>query len=252
MFYEKLKITVDIARLQQDVEKYVFTLGDAVFQGDEYGYDNFGGWSLLARSGDWQDGWEVGHIGHPAEHIVSPGGQPNYPIHRFLNLSHSFEHANPTAGCQGYVAEVLDHINSQGFYPRRARVSLLRPGGATVMHSDAAENVYMARIHIPLWTNEQCTHTCDGYPLHMPADGSVYMLWVNRLHQVHNRSDQNRYHIIMDAYDTQHQTQNFGYPKDIGIMQAQAQQYRDHMDRVQLTSDQIQYFESIRQQYINA
>jgi hypothetical protein len=55
----------------------------------------------------------------------------------------------------------------------------------------------------------------------------------------------------MDAYDTRHVTQNFGYPNDIKIMQAQAQQYRDQMDRVQLTADQIQYFETIRQQYIN-
>jgi len=251
MFYEKLNFNVDLDLLRQDVEQYVFPLGSAIFQGDEYGYDNFGGWSLLTRTGDWQDGWEVGHTGHPAEHIVSPGGQPNYPVHKFLNLSHSFEHANPTAGCQGYVAEVLDVIKSQGFYPRRARVSLLRPGGATLLHQDAGFSVYMARIHIPLWTNQQCIHHCDGVDLHMPADGSVYILWVNRLHQVYNRSEQNRYHIIMDAYDTRHVTQNFGYPNDIKIMQAQAQQYRDQMDRVQLTADQIQYFETIRQQYIN-
>ena len=252
MFYEKLNIQVDIDLLRKHVAQYVFPVGDAIFQGDEYGYDNFGGWSLLSRTGDWREGWEVSAFhGHPAEQLLTINGQPNYPVHKFLNLSHSFEHATPTQACQGYIQQVIDRISDLGFWPRRARVSLLRPGGATVMHSDAAEDVYMARIHIPLWTNEQCTHTCDGYPLHMPADGSVYMLWVNRAHQVHNRSDQNRYHMIMDAYDTQHQTQNFGYPKDIGIMQAQAQQYRAHMDGVQLTTDQIQYFEHIRQQYIN-
>jgi hypothetical protein len=250
MFYEKLKITVDIARLQQDVEKHVFALGDPVFQGDEYGYDNFGGWSLLTRSGNWQDGWEVGHTGHPAEHIVSPGGQPNYPVHKFLNLSHSFEHANPTEGCQGYIAEVMDVINGQGFYPRRARVSLLRPGGTTLLHQDAVGSVYMARIHIPLWTNQQCIHHCDSVDLHMPADGSVYILWVNRLHQVHNRSEQNRYHIIMDAYDTEHQTEHFRYLDNINLLQHQADQYRHQLDQTQLSPDQIQYFTTLQQQYL--
>jgi hypothetical protein len=54
MFFEKLNITVDIDRLRKDVEQYVFTLGDPIFQGDEYGYDNFGGWSLLTRTGNWE------------------------------------------------------------------------------------------------------------------------------------------------------------------------------------------------------
>ncbi len=250
MFYEKLNFRVDIQRLRQDVQKHVFALGDPVFQGNEYGYNNFGGWSLLSRSRDWHDGWEVGHTGHPAEHIVSPGGRPNYPVHKFLNLSHSFEHANPTAACQGYIAEVLDLIKDQGFYPRRARVSLLRPGGTTLLHQDAVSSVYMARIHIPLWTNQLCIHHCDGIDLHMPADGSVYILWVNRLHQVSNRSDQNRYHIIMDAYDTQHQTRNFGYPDDINLLQKQADQYRHQLDQVTLSADQIQYFSNIQQQYL--
>jgi len=252
MFYEKLKITIDIDRLRQDVEQYVFPLGAPIFQGDEYGYDNFGGWSLLSRTADWQDGWEIGHTGHPGEEIVSPGGRPNYPVHKFLNISHSFEHVNPTAGCQGYIAEVLEQINSLGFSPRRARVSLLRPGGATLLHSDAIPSIYMARIHIPLWTNAQCIHHCDGTDLHMPADGSVYILWVNRLHQVQNKSTENRYHIIMDAYDTQHQTDNFKYRNDINVLQNQADEYRQKMDQIQLTGEEIEYFTKIKQQYLKS
>ena len=253
MFYEKLNIKIDLDLLRRDVEQHVFSLGEPIFQGDEYGYDNFGGWSLQSRTGDWREGWEVSAFhGHPAEQLLTVAGQPNYPVHKFLNLSHSFEHDQPTQACQGYIQQVIDLVTNLGFWPRRARVSLLRPGGATVMHSDAAAHVYMARIHIPLWTNEQCTHSCDGQQLHMSADGSAYMLWVNRPHQVHNRSTQNRYHIIMDAYDTQHETQNFCYPNDIKVMQDQAQQYRIQMDQAKLTGAQIQYFEQVRQQFINA
>jgi len=253
MFYEKLNIDVNLNSLRQSVEQYVFPLGDPIFQGDEYGYDNFGGWSLLSRNGDWREGWEVSAFhGHPAEQLLTVNGQPNYPVHKFLNLSHSFEHVTPTRACQGYLHEVLDKITDLGFYPRRARVSLLRPGGATVLHSDALPSVYMARIHIPLWTDINCIHHCDGIDLHMPADGSVYMLWVNRAHQVHNRSQHNRYHIIMDAYDTKSYTEHFGYTDDIAMVQKQADQYRAHMDQTQLTQNQIDYFEQIRRQYVRA
>ena len=250
MFFEKLNITVDIDRLRKDVEQHVFTLGNPIFQGDEYGYDNFGGWSLLTRTGRWQDGWEIGHTGHPGEKIIFPEGRPNYKASKFLDISHSFEHANPTEGYCGEIATVLDQIKEQGFSPRRARVSLLRPGGATLLHSDATPNVYMARIHIPLWTNEQCTHTCEGYDLHMPADGSVYILWVNRDHQVRNRSTENRYHIIMDAYDTKGITENFKFTGDISNIQRAADEFRRNVHAVDLTEQEIQYFEAVRQQFV--
>jgi len=250
MFFEKLKITVDIDRLRKDVEQHVFTLGEPVFQGDEYGYDNFGGWSLLTRTGNWCDGWEIGHTGHPGEKIIFPEGKPNYRVSKFLNISHSFEHANPTEGYQGEIARVLDQIRDQGFTLRRARVSLLRPGGATLLHSDATPNVYMARIHIPLWTNEQCLHHCEGYDLHMPADGSVYILWVNRDHQVTNKSAENRYHIIMDAYDTNGVTKNFKYAGDINGLQRDADSFRQNIDAVTLSEQEIQNFESLRKQFL--
>lgn len=250
MFYEKLNINVDIDLLRQAIEQYVFTLGAPIFQGDEYGYDNFGGWSLLTRTGTWQDGWEIGHTGHPGEKIIFPEGKPNYRVSKFLNISHSFEHANPTEGYRGEIARVLDQIRDQGFTPRRARVSLLRPGGATLLHSDATPNVYMARIHIPVWTNEQCVHRCEGYDLHMPADGSVYILWVNRDHQVTNRSTENRYHIIMDAYDTKGITENFKYAGDIDSLQRDAEYFRSNIDAVDLSEQEIQYFESLRKQFL--
>lgn len=250
MFFEKLNITVDIDRLRKDVEQYVFTLGDPIFQGDEYGYDNFGGWSLLTRTGNWQDGWEIGHTGHPGEKIIFPEGKPNYRVSKFLNISHSFEHANPTQGYRGEIARVLDQIQEQGFTPRRARVSLLRPGGATLLHSDATPDIYMARIHIPLWTNEQCIHRCEGYDLHMPADGSVYILWVNRDHQVTNKSTENRYHIIMDAYDTNSVTEKFKFVGDIANLQRAADNFRQNIDAVTLGEQEIEYFESLRKQFL--
>jgi len=72
------------------------------------------------------------------------------------------------------------------------------------------------------------------------------------LHQVQNKSTENRYHIIMDAYDTQHQTDNFKYRNDINVLQNQADEYRQKMDQIQLTGEEIEYFTKIKQQYLKS
>ena len=118
------------------------------------------------------------------------------------------------------------------------------------MHKDADTLEYMARIHIPLWTNEKCVHISDGYHLHMPADGSVYMLWVNIWHQIRNDSYQDRYHIIIDAYDTKKLTQNFKYEGDFSQLQQWANGFREQINAVNLTDDDREFFEALKQRYV--
>ena len=77
-----------------------------------------------------------------------------------------------------------------------------------------------------------------------------YILWVNRDHQVTNKSTENRYHIIMDAYDTKGVTKNFKYAGDINSLQRDADSFRQNIDAVTLSGQEIQYFESLRQQFL--
>lgn len=248
--FELLPLRVDIDAIRQTLTEHIFKLGKPIFQGDEYGYNNFGGWSLLSRTGRWEDGWEIGHTGHPGEQLIFPNGQPNYKAAKFLEISDPFEHKNPTEACVGPIADALRQLDEMGFYPRRARVSLLRPGGATLLHSDAPRDRYMARIHIPIITNPACIHNSDGFPFHMPADGSVYMLWVNVPHIVRNDSTIDRYHIIMDAYDTKGITEQFKYSNNIDDLERRAQSYRDSINAVALTENDIAYFNQVKQQFL--
>lgn len=256
MWYEKLDYKVDIDRLRKEVEDKVFSLGPQVIQGEEYEtpqYRGFGGWSLLTRTGDWHDGWEVYHSDDKETNdLFFPNGQYNYKAMKFLNVAHDsgLEHDKPTPACVGYIAEVLNDLEQLGFYPRRARVSCLQAHSKSLVHKDSASNNYMARIHIPLITNEKCVHICDGQNLHMPADGSVYILWVNVWHQIRNDSDEDRYHIIMDAYDTKRITNDFKYMGDFSQLQAQAKKYRENIDAVELTPDDIEFFERIKQKFV--
>lgn len=256
MWYEKLDYKVDIDRLRKEVEDKVFSLGPQVIQGEDYEteqYRGFGGWSLLTRTGDWHDGWEVYHSDDKETNdLFFPNGQYNYKAMKFLNVAHDsgLEHDKPTPACVGYIAEVLNDLEQLGFYPRRARVSCLQAHSKSLVHKDSASNNYMARIHIPLVTNEKCVHICDGQNLHMPADGSVYILWVNVWHQIRNDSDEDRYHIIMDAYDTKRITKDFKYMGDFSQLQNQAKQYRKNIDEVELTPSDVEFFERIRQKFV--
>lgn len=248
MFYEKLNIVVDIEKLRQAVEDSVFTLGDPLIQGSEYGYENFGGWSLQSRSGDWRDGWQIDPTTVLEQNgIITTEMVPK--VQKLLNISHSFEHVNPTQAQTGYIAEVMKQIQELGFFPCHARVSMLRPGGKTIMHRDADPSVYLARIHIPLWTDVRCIHSCEGIDLHMPADGSVYMMWVNRDHQVSNGSAKNRYHIIMDAYDTKGLSKQFTYTDNIGILQGRALSFRNRLNQVSISESELSFFKKLEKNF---
>jgi hypothetical protein len=256
MWYEKLEYKVDIDRLRKEVKDNVFSLGSKVIQGEDYEteqYRGFGGWSLLTRTGDWHDGWEVYHSDDKETNdIFFPNGQYNYKAMKFLDVAHDsgLEHDKPTPACKGYIAEVLNDLDQLGFMPRRARVTCLQAHSKSLVHKDAATTNYMARIHIPLFTNKKCIHICNGYNLHMPADGSVYILWVNQWHQIRNDSDEDRYHIIMDAYDTKQITKDFKYMGDITQLQWQANDYRKQIEATELTPEDLIYYENIRQKFV--
>lgn len=235
MFYEKLNITFDIEKLREAITKYVLPLGNA-----EYNYQFFGGWSLQSRTGDWRDGWQ-----YDPTNILKYNGLITDELipkaQKFLNISDSFEYSKPTDAQQGYLLEVISKLEELGLNPRRARVSQIKANTESIRHIDGLPQDYLARIHIPIWTNENCIHSCEGIDLHMPADGSVYMLWVNTPHQVFNTSSEDRYHIIMDAYDTGGFTKQFKYTKPIQELYARAEAFRTKMNSVVLTDSDMAY-----------
>lgn len=254
MFYEKLDfIKVDIDKLREEIRRSVFTLGDQVIQGEEYEtpqYRGFGGWSLQSRTGDWRDGFEFFQNDEgKALEVFFPKDDHNYKTLKFFNIAHSMEHKNPTQACVGEIKNILDQIESYGLTPRRARVTCLKAHCKSLVHCDGSPNDYIARIHIPLFTNEKCVFSSQGENLYMEA-GSVYMVWVNDWHQIRNDSDEDRYHIIMDAYDTRHITQNFKYEGDISQLERHAQHIRDEIEKAVITPEELAEFERVRQQFV--
>lgn len=253
MWYEKLDFKVDLERLRKSIKENVFTLGDQVIQGEEYEtpqYHGFGGWSLLSRNADWRDGWEViqTHGGDTLEQFF-PTQELIAKAYKYFNIAHSLEYDKPTQAYVGYIREVMEQLKSMGLTPRRARVTCLKAHSKSLVHKDADTTEYMARLHIPLWTNEKCVHICRGEHLHMEA-GNAYIIWANLWHQIRNDSDEDRYHILMDVYDTKKITEHFKYEGDFGELQRFASGRRTLIDEAEVTQEDIDFFESIREKFI--
>ena len=253
MWYEKLDIKIDIEKLRKEVRESVFTLGDQVVQGEEYEtpqYHGFGGWSLMSRNGDYRDGWEAiqTEAGDTLETFL-PTQELIIKSHKYFGIAHSLEHDKPTQAYVGEIKKLLDNIKELGLTPRRARVTCLKAHCKSLVHKDADTTEYMARLHIPLWTNKKCIHICEGQNLHMEA-GSAYVIWANLWHQIRNDSDEDRYHIIMDVYDTKKITQHFKYEGDFLELENFVRGAREQIDKMELTEQDEIFFEAIKQKYV--
>jgi len=254
MFYEELNcLDFDVFKLRGHLYTDVFPLGKQIIQGEEYetaSYNGFGGWSITSRTGDWRDGWEFFQNDEgEAMEVYFPKNDNNYKALKFFNIAHSMEHKNPTQAYVGEIARVIDQIEALGLTPRRVRVSCLKAGSKSLVHKDGDESEYMARIHIPIITNSKCVFICDGINLHMEA-GKAYMAWVNKWHQIRNDSDEDRYHIIMDAYDTKGVSKGFKYEGDISQLEAHAESMRKEIDASVLTIEEAKRFEAVRQSFV--
>jgi len=254
MFYEELDcLNIDHSRLLFNLKHHVFPLGKQIIQGEEYetpAYHGFGGWSITSRTGDWRDGWDFFQNDHgEAMEIYFPQNDNNFKALKFFDIAHSMEHKNPTQACVGEFAYIVNQLEDLGFYPRRVRVTCLKAGAKSLVHKDADGDEYMARIHIPLITNPKCVFISDGQHLHMQA-GKAYIVWVNNWHQIRNDSDQDRYHIICDAYDTKGKTKGFRYNADITELENHALEYRKNVDAAVIEPELLEKFETVRQSFI--
>lgn len=226
---EKLPIKFNVDKLKKSLTEEVFKLGDPIIQSEEHGFKGFGGWSVLSRTGNWRDGFQNGDT-----FCKRKDGSFNYELAKYLDISNSFEYKNPTEACTPPFATIINTFVEAGFYPRRARITVCKANSRSSVHSDGKPTDYMARIHIPLITNDKCTHWSEKGEWYLPADGSAYIMWVNNIHQVRNDSDEDRYHLIMDAYDTKGFTKNFNYPYDIKDKLREAEEFRARIENTRI------------------
>jgi hypothetical protein len=146
----------------------------------------FGCWSVLSSNGTVEDGCEQ--------------GEQNCRLYD-----------RPTEICTGYLETVIKKIKDLGLSPCRARITNLKPKSKTIWHKDISSGHYKVRLHIPIQTHELCKFSYGDFSFHMPTDGAAYLVRVDQNHEAYNDSNIDRYHLIMDVFDTKKITKNFHF-----------------------------------------
>jgi hypothetical protein len=205
MIYEKWDTRFDIQRLRDHLHKHVFTL-ESVQQSP-----SFGGWSVLSSTGSYKDGWLMGH------QVIEAEMSKEALTEKLKSAGHpAIENSKiPTEICHGYLKEVADFLLSSGLNPRRMRVIRLTKGLSSSWHRDSPDNRYFVRLHVPIITNDGCRFETEEGSAHLAADGSSYFLRVNRMHRVSNRGDADRFHLVMDVWDTNNVSQHHRFDGDL-------------------------------------
>lgn len=192
MIYERLKLGLDIEKLkiqlETEIEKFPPIMQTR----------NFGGWSVLSSNGDISDGWQMGH---KCFKETKDGTISDIEGLKKLQIMEEDAYSRPTEICRGYLADVLTELKKSGLEIFRARISLLKSGGETSIHRDGLDEFYHVRLHIPIKTNTDCFFATEEGRAHFPADGSGYLVKVNRMHAAMNYGKTDRYHLMMGIRD---------------------------------------------------
>ena len=194
MIYEKLNFSYDVEKLKQHLKDHVLDLPITSQS------PSFGGWSVTSSNGDFRDGWGQGHLVFETKNFTNKEELLSELKKHSVLPSHAY--SVPTQICHGYLHEVVKDIAAKGFMPRRVRIIRLPAQSSSAWHRDQPNEVFGIRLHVPIETNSHCFFECEEGKAHLPADGSAYLLRVNRMHRVYNEGEASRYHLVMDVDDT--------------------------------------------------
>ena len=94
---------------------------------------------------------------------------------------------------------ILEILSAMGGTWGRSRLMGLAPGAEVPAHADS--HYYWRthiRIHVPVITNPGVEFTCGGETVHMAA-GECWVFDSFQRHEVHNRGDAHRVHLVIDT-----------------------------------------------------
>lgn len=131
----------------------------------------------------------TGFVGNEAVRLVTPGGEDSDAIEGPMAATDSLNRCD-------YVRQIMAEI---GGVWGRSRFMGLAPGREVPPHIDI--NYYWRthlRIHIPVITNPGVLFTCGGETVHMAA-GECWVFDSFLEHDVQNRGDAQRIHLVLDT-----------------------------------------------------
>ena len=177
LFCRLADFRVDVQRLREHSESIVSGHSPVEYRDNE---QNYVGWAVKSRDGSLSDG-----------------------VKRIEPASGGKRGRSDTAICTGYLKEVMTSLENLGLAPYRARVMLLENEGREMgWHTDAKNEAW--RLHIPIITTPQAFFEWklgNGKveSVHLPADGSAWLVRVDVTHRAINScpDSTSRVHLLM-------------------------------------------------------
>lgn len=177
---------VDVARLREHFEVAERAVEPIPYRDNRVDYL---GWAVTSRDGSVDDGVRRISNGNGAGKVTGDKGNQRGVMRSQI--------------CSGYLAEVMDDLEGLPIAPYRARFMQLKSEGEEMpFHVDAKEEAW--RLHIPLVTNpdalfQWCLPDGRIESVHLPADGSAWLVRVDVMHRAINPTGgvQARVHLLM-------------------------------------------------------
>jgi len=177
MFARLKDFSVDVDRIRKHFFEEVTKVDPILYKDNNVKYY---GWAVLSRDGSLDDG-----------------------VKRISAKVKSIRGVTPTRICSGYLGEVMERLQREEVAPYRARLMQLEAEGDEMpFHVDANKETW--RLHIPITTNPDSLFEWqrdDGTieSVHLPADGSAWLVRVDVNHRAVNRSKgiASRVHLLM-------------------------------------------------------
>lgn len=172
----------------------------------------YGGWSVTSSNGSYLDGWlkPGANVAGAVTADLSPATYDQFQKQAGL-LKHVHEYIEPTEVCTPYLSQVLAEWSKLMLHPCRVRIVYLKPGANLAWHQDTPDSIYSVRLHAAIETNEGCLFESKDESVHMPADGSVWFVQVNRVHRVQNLGTTERVHLMANVFDRKGLTQTMRF-----------------------------------------
>ena len=168
---------IDIDRLRKHYESVVSEQPSTPYKDNEA---NYAGWAVTSRDGSLVDG-----------------------VKRIDPKSSGVRGRKQTAICSGALQQTMQLLEARHLTPYRVRVMKLVNDGAVMgWHTDSEKETW--RLHVPIITNPNAFFEwklTDGRieSVHLPADGSAWLVRVDVTHRAVNRSTEpsERVHLLM-------------------------------------------------------
>lgn len=97
-----------------------------------------------------------------------------------------------------FVRATLAHFGS-GVHAAKLMVSVVMPGQDIAPHVDVQPPYWIARVHLPLVTNDESRFIVGGEAHHMEV-GKAYLVNTEVEHSVENAGPSPRIHLMYDVY----------------------------------------------------